>query len=68
MDLKIIFIHFFMLKIIILKKIIMNNYSFSKLFKKEKISDILYAQFRATKNVFQKKKIPFRSFVIKKRR
>ena len=32
-----------------------------------KISDILYSQFRATQNVFLKKKIPFRSFIIKKR-
>ncbi len=35
--------------------------------KNQKISDILYAQFRATQNVFKKKNIPFRSFVIKKR-
>ncbi len=35
--------------------------------KNKKISDILYSQFRATQNVFLKKKIPFRSFIIKKR-
>ncbi len=35
--------------------------------KKKKISDILYAQFRATQKVFFKRKIPFRSFVINKR-
>ena len=35
--------------------------------KNKKMTDILYAQFRATQQVFQKKKIPFRSFVIKKR-
>ena len=35
--------------------------------KNTKMSDILYAQLRATQNVFSKKKIPFRSFVIKKR-
>ncbi|MBD1166242.1 glucose-6-phosphate isomerase [Pelagibacterales bacterium SAG-MED07] len=33
----------------------------------KKMSDILYAQFKATQNVFLKKKIPFRSFIIKKR-
>ena len=43
----------------------MSSFNFS-LLKKSKISDILYAQFRATQNVF-KKKIPFRSFVIIKR-
>ncbi len=31
------------------------------------LSDITYAQFKATQNVFEKKKIPFRSFEIKKR-
>ena len=35
--------------------------------KNKKMTDIRYAQFRATQQVFQKKKIPFRSFVIKKR-
>tara|TARA_B100000963_G_scaffold271597_1_gene239768 strand:+ start:5597 stop:6766 length:1170 start_codon:yes stop_codon:yes gene_type:complete len=35
--------------------------------KNKKITDILYAQFRATQQVFSQKKIPFRSFVIKKR-
>ena len=35
--------------------------------KNKKISEIVYAQFRATQNVFSKRKIPFRSFVIKKR-
>ena len=35
--------------------------------KSKNMSDILYAQFKATQNVFFKKKIPFRSFVIKKR-
>ena len=38
-----------------------------KYLKNKKISDILYSQFRATQNVFLKKKIPFRSFIIKKR-
>ena len=31
------------------------------------MSDILYSQFRATQNVFSKKKIPFRSFYLKTR-
>ena len=31
------------------------------------LSDIIYAQFKATQNVFAKKNIPFRSFEIKKR-
>ena len=35
--------------------------------KNKKMSDILFAQFRATQNVFVKKNIPFRSFIIKKR-
>ena len=38
-----------------------------KYLRNKKISDILYSQFRATQNVFLKKKIPFRSFIIKKR-
>ena len=29
------------------------------------MSDILFSQFRATQNVFTKRKIPFRSFIIK---
>jgi len=35
--------------------------------KSKKISDISYAQFKATQNIFSRRKIPFRSFVIKKR-
>ena len=38
-----------------------------KYLRNKKISDILYSQFRATQNVFLKKKIPFRSFIIRKR-
>ena len=38
-----------------------------KYLRNKKISDILYSQFRATQKVFLKKKIPFRSFIIKKR-
>ena len=39
-----------------------NNY-----LKNKNLSDIIYAQFKATQNVFAKKNIPFRSFEIKKR-
>ena len=38
-----------------------------KYLRNKKISDVLYSQFKATQNVFLKKKIPFRSFIIKKR-
>ena len=38
-----------------------------KYLRNKKISEILYSQFKATQNVFLKKKIPFRSFIIKKR-
>ena len=34
---------------------------------KKNVSNILYAQKKATENVFKKKNIPFRSFEIKKR-
>ena len=35
--------------------------------KNKNTNDVLYAQFRATESVFYKKKIPFRSIVVKKR-
>ena len=35
--------------------------------KDKKLSNIIYAQMKATENVFERKKIPFRSFEIKKR-
>ncbi len=38
-----------------------------KYLKNKKISKIIYAQKKATENVFNKKKIPFRSFEIRKR-
>ena len=38
-----------------------------KFLRNKKISDIIYAQKKATENVFNKKNIPFRSFEIKKR-
>ena len=47
-----------------------NNIIFNKdnnNLKNKKLSDIIYAQFKATQNVFEKKNIPFRSFEIKKR-
>jgi glucose-6-phosphate isomerase len=46
------------------KKYLTNSHSYLK---NKKINDILKAQFEATQNVFKKKKIPFRSFVIKRR-
>ncbi len=47
-----------------------NNIIFNKdinYFKNKNLSDIIYAQFKATQNVFAKKNIPFRSFEIRKR-
>ena len=47
-----------------------NNITFNKdknYLKNKNLSDIIYAQFKATQNVFAKKNIPFRSFEIKKR-
>ena len=44
------------------KLLISHNY-----LKNKNLNDILYAQFISTQNVFKKKKIPFRSFVIEKR-
>ena len=38
-----------------------------KFLKNKNLSDIIYAQKKATENVFSKKNIPFRSFEIKKR-
>ena len=35
--------------------------------KNKNLSEIIFAQKKATENVFKKKKIPFRSFEIKKR-
>ena len=35
--------------------------------KNKNISDVIYAQKKATENVFNKKKIPFRSFEINRR-
>ena len=42
-------------------------YSSYKFLKNKNISNIIYAQKKATENVFRKKNIPFRSFEIKKR-
>ena len=42
-------------------------YSSYKFLKNKNLSNIIYAQKKATENVFKKKEIPFRSFEIKKR-
>ena len=42
-------------------------YSTYKFLKNKNLSNIIYAQKKATENVFRKKNIPFRSFEIKKR-
>ena len=48
---------------------ISNYFKLSKNYfeKNKKLSEIIYAQKKATENIFKKKKIPFRSFEIKKR-
>ena len=67
MDLKITFF-FFYVHDQKSEKINNNRILESKYFLKNKnISNIIYAQKKATENIFQKKKIPFRSFEIKKR-
>ena len=43
---------------------ILNSHYFLK---KKDMNKIMYTQFKATQNIFEKKKIPFRSFLIKKR-
>ena len=48
----------------IINKDILSPYDFIK---NKSISNITYAQKKATENIFKKKKIPFRSFEIKKR-
>ena len=48
----------------IINKDILSPYNFIK---NKSISNITYAQKKATENIFKKKKIPFRSFEIKKR-
>ena len=45
-------------------KILLKN---QKFLKNKSLSNIIYAQKKATENVFNKKNIPFRSFEIKKR-
>ena len=50
------------------EKVNNRNILFSQNFLKNKsISNVIYAQKRATENVFNKKNIPFRSFEIQKR-
>ena len=46
------------------KRYLKKNYSYLS---NKRTDDILKAQFEATQNVFKRKKIPFRSFVVKKR-
>ena len=48
----------------IINKDILSPYNFIK---NKSVSNIIYAQKKATENIFKKKKIPFRSFEIKKR-
>ncbi len=48
----------------IINKNILSPYNFIK---NKSISNIIFAQKKATENIFKKKKIPFRSFEIKKR-
>ncbi len=45
----------------------LDNLNFYSFLKNKNLNEIVYAQFKATQNVFEKRKIPFRSFVIKKR-
>ena len=62
------FFTFFFVKDRETQKINNSRILFSQNFLKNKnLSDIIYAQKKATENVFIKKKIPFRSFEIKKR-
>ena len=50
------------------EKVNNNNLLLSQNFLKNKnINNIMYAQKKATENIFKKKSIPFRSFEIKKR-
>ena len=44
-----------------------NYFTITKYLKNKNLSKIIYAQKKATENVFKKKNIPFRSFEIKKR-
>ena len=63
------FFTFFYVDDISKKKIKHNDllFSFSSYLKNKKFSDIKKSQFNATQKVFKRKKIPFRSFVIKNR-
>ena len=62
------FFTFFFVKENLSQKITSSNLSNSYSFLKNKtINDIKFTQFQATQSVFNKKKIPFRSFLIKKK-
>ncbi len=63
------FFTFFYVDDVTKKKIKHNDllFSFSSYLKSKKFSDIKMSQFNATQKVFKRKKIPFRSFIIKNR-
>ena len=63
------FFTFFYVGDVTKKKIKHNDllFSFSSYLKSKKFSDIKMSQFNATQKVFKRKKIPFRSFIIKNR-
>jgi len=44
-----------------------NLYTTHKYLKKKSLDKIIYAQFSATQKVFEKKKIPFRTFIVENR-
>ena len=68
MEQKIIFLHFFFVDEISNKKIKKNKLLKTLSYLKNKdLNDIKKAQFDATQKVFNNKRIPFRSFIIKKR-
>ncbi len=46
------------------KNDILRSHSFLK---NKSLNEIMFAQFKATQNIFKKKNIPFRSFIVKKR-
>ena len=62
------FFTFFYTKELKSKKI-SNNEIFGSLkyLKNKNFNDVLFSQFQATQNIFKKKKIPFRSFIVEKR-
>ena len=68
MDLKKNFFTFFYVKEKLSNKIKNKNlYTTHKYLKKKSLDKIIYAQFSATQKVFEKKKIPFRTFIVENR-